>query len=169
MALSLVVEDFLIKQHKEEDADHLLAALREKYVITTDTAKTMKYVGITIKYNKVKHIITLSMPDYITKALKRFGKEHVKGTDSPLIYVPPHYGAKTQLAASEDESAPLSAKEIKEVREIVGVFLFYARVVDPTMVTPISKIASKQAKPIQMLQSKSLGSYNTLANGEMLC
>ena len=41
----------------------------------------MKHVGITIKYNKVKHIITLSMPDYITKALKRFGKEHVKRAD----------------------------------------------------------------------------------------
>ena len=67
-----------IKYHKQKDADHLLAALREKYVITTDTAKTMKYVGITIKYNKVKHIITLSMPDFITKALKIFGKEPVK-------------------------------------------------------------------------------------------
>ena len=122
MAFSLVVDDFLIKYHKQEDADHLLAALREKYVITTDMAKTMKYV---VKHNKVKHIITLSMPDYITKALKRFGKEHVKGADSPLIYVPPYYGAKTQLAAIEDESAPLSAKEIKEVQEIVGVFLSY--------------------------------------------
>ena len=79
MAFSLVVDDFLIKYRKQEDTDHLLAALREKYVITTDTAKIMKYVGITIKYNKVKHIITLSMPDYITKALKRLGKEDVKG------------------------------------------------------------------------------------------
>ena len=66
------------------------------------------------------------MPDYITKTIKRFGKEHVKGANLPLIFVPPHYGAKTQLAAIEDESAPLSAKEIKEVQEIVGVFLFYA-------------------------------------------
>ena len=79
VSFSLIIDDFLIKYHKQEGTDHLLAALREKYVITTDTAKTMKYVSITIKYNKVKHIITLSMPDYITKALKRFGKEHVKG------------------------------------------------------------------------------------------
>jgi hypothetical protein len=122
--------------------------------MTTDSAKTMKYVGITIKYNKAKHIIELSMPDYVTKALKRFGKDKLKGADSPLIYVPPEYGAKTQLASFKDESAPLNAKEIKEVQEIVGVFLFYARAVDPTMVTPISKIASKQAKPTQALQGE---------------
>ena len=68
--------------------------------------------------------------------------------------VPPHCGAKTQLAATEDEFAPLSTKEIKEVQEIVGVFLFHARAVDLTMVTPILKMASKQAKPIQMLKGE---------------
>ena len=106
VAFYLVVNDFLIKYHKQADADHLLAALREKYFITTNTAKTIKCVGITIKYSKVKNIITLSMPDYITKTLKTFGNEHVKGDDLPLIYVPPHYGAKTQLAVIEDDSAP---------------------------------------------------------------
>ena len=68
--------------------------------------------------------------------------------------MPPHYDVKIQLAAIEDKSAPLSAKEIKEVKEIVVVFLFYARAVDPTMVTPISKIASKQAKPTQLLKGE---------------
>ena len=62
-----------------------------------------------------------------------------------MMYVQPHYGAKTQLAATVDESAPLSAEEIKEVQEIVGVFLFYARAVDPTMGHQYKKNAPKQA------------------------
>ena len=41
----------------------------------------------------------------ITKALKRFEKEHLKEVDSPLIYIPPHKGAKTKHATIEDESA----------------------------------------------------------------
>ena len=97
MELFLVVDDFLIKYHKQEDADLLFAALREKNIVTTDTEKTMKYGGITIKYNKVKNIITLSMRDHIKKALKRFGKEHLKGAYLPLIYVPSKSGVIARI------------------------------------------------------------------------
>ena len=44
--------------------------------------------------------------------------------------------------------------EIKELQEIVGVFLFYSRAVDPTMLTAINKIASRQAKPTSLIKKE---------------
>ena len=49
-----------------------------------------------------------------------------------------------------EPSVPLTAAEIQELQEIVGVFLFYSRAVDPTMLTAINKIASRQAKPTSL-------------------
>ena len=51
-------------------------------------------------------------------------------------------------------SVPLTAAEIKELQEIVGVFLFYSRAVDPTMLTAINKIASRQAKPTSLIKQE---------------
>ena len=51
-------------------------------------------------------------------------------------------------------SVPLTAAEIKELQEIVGVFLFYSRAVDPTMLTAINKIAPRQAKPTSLIEQE---------------
>ncbi len=51
-------------------------------------------------------------------------------------------------------SIPLTAAEIQELQEIVGVFLFFSRAVDPTMLTAINKIASRQAKPTSLIKQE---------------
>ena len=40
------------------------------------------------------------------------------------------------------------------MQEIVGAFLFYARVVDPTMLTAINKISSRQSKPTSLIKQE---------------
>ena len=111
-----------------------------------------KYVGITMIYNRAKKYIHHCMPGYIAKAIKRFQRFNLRGADSPCIYTPPQYGKHTQDVIPEPPSTPLTPAEIKELQEIVGVFLFYARAVDPTMITPLSKISSKQAQPTSLLK-----------------
>jgi hypothetical protein len=87
------------------------------------------------------------MPGYVQQALQRFGVTKSKfNTNSPAIYTPPKYGKQEQLNVI-DNTAQLPADRIKRIQEIVGVFLFYARAVDPTMITSINKIGSVQAKP----------------------
>jgi hypothetical protein len=44
-----------------------------------------------------------------------------------------------------DTSAPLNKAEIKRVQDIVGTLLYYARAVDPTLLTALSAIAARQA------------------------
>jgi hypothetical protein len=154
VAFTLVVDDFLIKYSDRKDVEHLLTVLRELYTITTDFGTTQKYVGITLQHNRTKRHIDMSIPGYVQKAIQRFQRTNVKGADSPIIYVPPNYGKHQQEAPIEEPSVPLTAAEILELQEIVGVFLFYARAVDPTMLTAINKIASRQAKPTSLIKKE---------------
>ncbi len=49
---------------------------------------------------------------------------------------------------------PLTAVKTRKLQEIVCVFLFYLRVVEPTMLTAINKIASRQAKPTSLIKQE---------------
>ena len=154
IAFTLVVDDFLVKYKNQGAAEHLLAALRELYTITTDFATTQKYVGITLFHNLTTNTIDMSMPGYVQKALLRFKRKYTVGADSPIIYVPPRYGKYQQEIHPDAPSVPLTAAEKLELQEIVGVFLFYARAVDPTMITAINKIGSRQAKPTSLIKKE---------------
>ena len=95
----------------------------------------------------------MSIPGYVKKAMQRFQRTHLKGADSP-IYVPPNYSKHQQEAPLDEPSIPLTAAETLKLQAIVGVFLFYSRAVDPTMLTAINKIASRQAKPTSLIKKE---------------
>jgi hypothetical protein len=145
---TLVVDDFAMKYTDPADLEHFLSSLRAQYKVTTDAGgDTFKYIGYTITFDRPARTCSLTMPDYIPRALTRF---HIgpsaKPTDSPITYIAPDYGQRSQLSTI-DETAPLDARQTKFIQEVVGVLLFYARAVDPTMLCAISKISSAQAKP----------------------
>ena len=96
----------------------------------------------------------MSIPGYVNKASQRFKRSNLKGADSPIIYVPPSYGRFQQEVLPDAPSEPLSAEELKELQEIVGVFLFYSRAVDPTMCTALNKISLRQAKPTALVKKE---------------
>ena len=145
----LVVDDFGIKYKREEDRDHLFATLRKHYSITTDLEGT-KYLGINIHHDRTARTITLSMPNYVQDALTRFGIiKNTENTNSPLVYHPVVYGLQYEHT---DDSPPITDPDkIKFIRQVVGVFLYYSRAVDETMLCSLNKIASRQAKPTEDL------------------
>ena len=91
ITFTLVVDDFGIKYHNRDDVEHLLGALRELFEITVDWNGT-KYLGITLRFDSSARTVSLSMPDYIRKALLRFAPHLTHGAASPMIYIPPVYG-----------------------------------------------------------------------------
>jgi hypothetical protein len=93
---------------------------------------TMKTVSLSI------------MPDYIPKQLQRFFPgQVVPGSPVPAVYITPKYGKTGQQPVVEDETDPLSADELTLLQEILGaLLLFYARVVDYTMVPAINHVSS---------------------------
>ena len=66
---TLVVDNFGVKCVGEEHANHLKPVLEEHYTLTCDWTET-RYIGITLDWNYTKHQVHLSMPKYVTKALK---------------------------------------------------------------------------------------------------
>ena len=146
IAFTLVVDDFGIKYSRDEDLKHFLDTLRQQYEITEDRGCLQKYVGITIQHDRTANTITLSMPGYIEKALARFGMTDARKVGSPAVYTPPEYGAKITYDQVADDT-PITAAEKTRIQQIVGVLLFYARAVDPTMLCAVNKLASSQADP----------------------
>lgn len=160
-SFTLIVDDFGIKTPaaKPEEAEHLLAALRELFEITVDY-EGRKFIGLTLDWNLnppkgEPRTVRLSIPDYVTKACKRFGVDYstIHGIDTPSKYVSPTYGAQTQAAAL-DTSPPLSPQDRTTIQEIVGTFLYYARAVDSTMLRSINRLGSAQAKPTEKVRAE---------------
>ena len=56
------------------------------------------------------------------------------------------FGAVTQYANPEDDSAPLPPEDITMVSKIVGTFLYYALAVNSTMLVALSDLAIAQSK-----------------------
>eukprot|EP00804_Cyclotella_cryptica_P011206 CCRYP_007737-RH/>CCRYP_007737-RH protein AED:0.37 eAED:0.37 QI:0/0/0/1/0/0/2/0/425 len=128
----LVVDDFGIKYLREEDLDHLIATLKKHYELDWD-------------YDQGK--VHLSMKPYRDKALRQFDNlEPSKAQDSPYPHVPIKYGAAEQFVET-DESPSVGKDEQKHVQKVNGKFLWYARAVDGTLLTPLSALAAQQAKP----------------------
>ncbi len=128
---SLVVDDFGVKYSGAEHLQHLIDTLRELYELHVDIEGT-KYVGLDIVFDRVAKTVSISMKDYVQKALLRFGATNITGVHSPGVYTPPNYGA-TEQYTSVDATPRISEDRILRIRAIVGVFQWYARGVDPTL------------------------------------
>jgi len=144
---TLIVDDFLVATKTDADRDHFLDTLKELYPIKYDL-EAKKYIGITITQDKVKSEIKLSVPGYIAAALRRFGiTPQSRRTDAPSPFTPPRYYDRRQQMATTDDSKPLGPSETKFVQEVIGVFGWYSRAVDCTMLCAVNKLASRQASP----------------------
>jgi hypothetical protein len=88
------------------------------------------------------------MPGYCHKAGQRFQHNHPhKQQDQPYPHTACTYGAKQQYVDDPDQSPPLNKQDKTFVQEVVGVFLYYARAVDCTMLTALSSLTTQQANP----------------------
>ena len=142
------MDDFGIKYVGKENAEHLLQTLRKKYTITTDW-EGKQFCGINLTWDYKNRTVDMDMPKYVDNALQRFEHELEKAEHSPHHWIAPHYGKATQLTSPPDKSSPLSPADLKLVQQIVGVFLYYARALDNTMLVTLNAIAAAQSKGTQ--------------------
>eukprot|EP00804_Cyclotella_cryptica_P023552 CCRYP_018913-RA/>CCRYP_018913-RA protein AED:0.17 eAED:0.19 QI:0/0/0/1/0.25/0/5/0/1080 len=142
----LVVDDFGIKYLREEDLDHLIATLKKHYDVALDK-EGKEFVKIELGWDYDQGKVHLSMKPYRDKALRQFDNlEPSKAQDSPYPHVPIKYGAAEQFVET-DESPSVGKDEQKHVQKVNGKFLWYARAVDGTLLTPLSALATQQANP----------------------
>ena len=143
----LCVDDFGIKYNTEEDAEHLINALKTAYEITIDKEGT-DFCGLKLHWNYQNGYVDINMPGYVQKALKKL--EHNPPTipqHAPHKWVPITYGKQIHQTEVDDTTPHLSSLETRHIQKIVGTFLYYARAVDNTIHPALNEIASTQAKP----------------------
>jgi hypothetical protein len=57
----------------------------------------------------------------------------------------------TDMVRVANTSPPLCKADATFVREVIGVFSYYTRAVDPTQFTQLNKLAPRQAVPTEAL------------------
>eukprot|EP00804_Cyclotella_cryptica_P030011 CCRYP_013454-RA/>CCRYP_013454-RA protein AED:0.36 eAED:0.39 QI:0/0/0/1/0/0/4/0/743 len=147
ICFALCVDDFGVKYVGKEHADHLIQTLRGHYEISMDW-NGQRYIGLTLHWDYRNRLVRLSMPGYCEKAGQRF--QHSKPNKpqhQPYPSAPRTYGTKQQLCASADTSPALGKQQKTFIQEVIGVFLYYARAVDCTILTALGSLATQQANP----------------------
>jgi len=107
------------------------------------------------------------MPGYVKKALKQF--QHVKRPKPQHAPYPSAriiYGAKKQYATQVSQAPPLDKHGKKFIQQVCGKFLFLGRAVDPTLLCPISAIASQSSAPTEDTMKQTLQLLDYLATQE---
>jgi hypothetical protein len=154
ISFSLVVDDFGVKYVGREHAEHLMACIRKKYNISSDW-NGGAYCGLTLDWDYKKFTVDLSMPGYIKASLHKYQypaparPEHATHT-----WNPPIYGAKTQFVNDKTSSPALSNKDVNKLQQLTGTLLYYARVIDPTLIMPINVLASEQSNATEVIAGK---------------
>ena len=138
------MDNFRVKYTGEQNADHLMAILKEHYTIYHDWSGS-RYLGMDIDLDYARREFHLSMLSYVQDALKFFHHDRPQTPkDQPHPHVQPSYGAKVQYAAGKDESPAVSPAEKHFIQEVTGTFLYYARAIDTTMLPALGSIATQQ-------------------------
>jgi hypothetical protein len=153
ISFTLMVDNFGVKCINKADAEHLLTVLKKDYECNTDWDGT-RYVGLTNDWDYNTHKVHLSMLGYIEKALVRFNHAPPdKSQNQPHPHTVPIYGATIQYAKHIGQSSAATKANQKYIRQVVGVLLYYARAVDPTLLVTLSTLASAQAAPTEYTMS----------------
>ena len=143
----LCVDDFGVQNFSKDDATHLIQALQEKYIVTTDFSGKNFY-GLDITWNYTNGYVDITMDKFVLKTLKKLQHQpSTKKQYAPHKWSKPTYGHNRQFAPPPDASEILDKKETTHVQRVVGSFLYYARAIDNTIITALNEIASMQAKP----------------------
>ena len=150
VTFTLVVDNFGIKYVGERHLQHLLSALRDLYTISTDATGT-HFLVLKPEWDYDLGTVTISMPGYVQVALTRF--QHAlpsRRQASPHAWTRPIFGQRApQLAPSLDATPPLLEDTASRIRQIVGVFLYYAVALDCTMLVALGTLASQQNAPTE--------------------
>jgi hypothetical protein len=140
---TLVVDDFGVQYVGKEHAQHLIDALETDYTVSKDW-KGGIYCGITLKWNYMNKHVDFSMPGYIKDALHKFQHPLPKLPQyAPHKCTVPAYGQRIQYTPLPDAAPPATAEEITCAQAVVGTLLYNARTVDPTLLVPLSALASQ--------------------------
>jgi hypothetical protein len=134
---ALSLDDFGVRYGSQSDIDHLEKILQLNDYKITIRPDGNQYLGMNIAFNRTRTAVTISMPGYVHKMLTRFRSQFLdpahRPAQTPGRYIVPVYGRKSPQLTSFDDSPRLPPESITELQAIIGILLYYARAVDPSL------------------------------------
>jgi hypothetical protein len=162
---TLVVDDFGVKCMGQEHAQHLIAELETDYTVSKYWTGGL-YCGITLKWDYANKHVDLSISGYIKDALHKFQHTMPKRPQyAPHNWTFPAYGQRIQYAPLLDANPPSTPHEITRAQAIVGTLLYNARAVDPTLLVPLSALASQ----LSTATATTINAVSHLLDHQILC
>jgi hypothetical protein len=140
---TLVVDDFGVQYVGAHHAHHIIAALETDYNVSKYLTGGL-YCGITLHWDYANKYVDLSMPGYIKDTLHKFQHPLPKRPQyAPYNWTVSAHGQRIQYATSPYMAPPATTADITRAQAIVGTLLYNARAVDPTLLVPLSTLASQ--------------------------
>ena len=155
ISFTLVVDDFGVGWSNRDDLDHLIATLQLLYKLTINLSGT-RYLGLTLTwdYTQGARSVAISMPDYIREACTKYNITPAKrSTNNAGIHVPHKYGGAVQYTEIDSSPALSPARKLR-IQGIVGTLLYYARMVDGTMLAAVGQLSSSQANATEDTEAR---------------
>jgi hypothetical protein len=116
------------------------------YTVTTDWTGSI-YLAMILSWDYIHSTVDISMHGYVSKALECFQHAPTRRDEhSPHTWSKSVYGTHPQLTSPVDDTALLPPSALTRIQEITGMFLFYVRAIDCTMLVALGTIASNQFK-----------------------
>ena len=136
---TLVVEDFGIKYKNKQDVQDIINALEKNYEAVSVDWDGELFCGIKLEWDYQNITVDLNIPGYITKLLQRFLHPTPKKQEhQPHCNVHPQYRTKVQLTETGEKIPLLQPDDITKLQQIIGAVLYYARVVDSTIMATLN-------------------------------
>jgi hypothetical protein len=152
IAFSLIVDDFAVKYVGTQHDDHLRNDLLQRYELANDLEGKL-YAGMSLTWDYKNRTCNISMPGYLSNVLSKFQHDVPKHPQhTPSRYATSVYWAKIQYA-TQHETTPLTAKQCLNIQTVPGSVLYFARVVDITVLLPLNDIATEQTKATEKTQA----------------
>jgi len=119
--------------------------MKQHYQVTGDWAAS-QYCGLTLTWDYTHCTVDLAMPGYIKQALKWFQHPMPNCPEHSLhAWQKPSYGATVQFTLDPDHTPALDATNCQHIQEVIGILLYYARAVDPTLLVALGTLTTQQA------------------------
>jgi hypothetical protein len=146
IAFTLVVANFRVKYVGKEHAEHLIQCLKTDYEFTKDWTGNL-YCSVQLVWDYNAQSLDISMPGYIKKVLQKY--KHPVPSDPqhcPYSPSPKKYGVKAQDPLPVDIFPLMPPDKIKEIQPVIPSILYYAHVINTTVLMALSSIAIEQTK-----------------------
>jgi hypothetical protein len=121
--LVLHVDDIAAATKKLGNMKRFIDHLKEAFEVK-ENGKLSEYLGLNFEYHREQRELKISQSSYIKQKLEQFGMQDCKNVKTPI-------GSDVKIMIDRDHNETISANEVEQYSEMVGVLAYLANASRP--------------------------------------